>query len=54
MVGREKWYVGLSLNLPNGKLLIYEHDVYATLGLPMGFIKISEGKSSENDIEFLE
>ncbi|KAJ8424455.1 hypothetical protein Cgig2_016222 [Carnegiea gigantea] len=43
-----------SLNTPNSKLQIYEEDVHATLGLPMGPIEISEGKSSENNIEFLE
>jgi len=32
-----------SLNLANGKLLIDEEDVYATLGLPMGEVEIIEG-----------
>ncbi|KAJ8434518.1 hypothetical protein Cgig2_030141 [Carnegiea gigantea] len=43
-----------SLNLPNGKLLIDEEDVYATLGLPMGEHAIIEGHSSKTGIEFLE
>ena len=43
-----------SPNLTNGKLLIDEQDVYATLGLPMGEHEIMEGKSSDVDIEFLE
>ncbi|KAJ8431002.1 LOW QUALITY PROTEIN: hypothetical protein Cgig2_025684 [Carnegiea gigantea] len=43
-----------SLKLPNCKLLIDEEYVYATLGLTMGQLKISEGQSSQSDIEFLE
>ncbi|KAJ8445621.1 LOW QUALITY PROTEIN: hypothetical protein Cgig2_018562 [Carnegiea gigantea] len=43
-----------SWSLSNGKALIYEEDVHVTLGLPMRPHKISEGKSSETDIEFLE
>ncbi|KAJ8443818.1 LOW QUALITY PROTEIN: hypothetical protein Cgig2_017299 [Carnegiea gigantea] len=43
-----------SLNLTNGKLLVDEEDVYATLGLPMGEHEIIEGHSSEAEIEFLE
>ena len=43
-----------SFNLPNGQLLIYEEDVHVTLGLPIGLVDISEGKSSESDVEFLE
>ena len=39
-----------SLNLPNGKLLIDEEDVYATLGLPLGEHEIIEGHSSEVEI----
>ncbi|KAJ8439438.1 hypothetical protein Cgig2_021552 [Carnegiea gigantea] len=42
-----------SPNLTNGKLLIDEEDVYATLGLPMGEHEIMEGQSSDVDIEFL-
>ncbi|KAJ8428962.1 hypothetical protein Cgig2_003293 [Carnegiea gigantea] len=42
------------LNLANGKLLIDEEDVYATLGLQMGELEIIEGQSSNTDIEFLE
>ena len=33
-----------SLNLPNGKLVIDEEDVYATLGLPLGEHEIIEGQ----------
>ncbi|KAJ8429927.1 LOW QUALITY PROTEIN: hypothetical protein Cgig2_017977 [Carnegiea gigantea] len=40
------------LNLPNGKLLIDEEDVYVTLGLPMGQLEISEGQSSQTDIKW--
>ena len=43
-----------SLNLVNGKLLIHEEDVYATLGLPIGEYEIIEEQSSDADIEFLE
>ncbi|KAJ8434264.1 hypothetical protein Cgig2_010474 [Carnegiea gigantea] len=39
-----------SLNLPNGKLLIDKEDVYATLGLPMGQLEITEGQSSQSAI----
>jgi len=42
------------MNLRNSKLLIYEEDVHVTLGLPIGLVDISEGKSSESDVEFLE
>ena len=55
-----RWLLGkydpwdTSLNPPNGKVLIDEEDVYVTLGLPMGQLKISEGQSSQTDIEFLE
>ncbi|KAJ8420308.1 hypothetical protein Cgig2_028058 [Carnegiea gigantea] len=41
-----------SLKLPNGKVLIYEEDVHATLGLPMGPLDVREGKTLENDIEY--
>ncbi|KAJ8424951.1 hypothetical protein Cgig2_018758 [Carnegiea gigantea] len=41
-----------SLNLANGKLLIDEEDVYATLGLPMGEFEVIEGQTSDVDIEF--
>ena len=43
-----------SLNLTNGKLLIDEEDVYATLRLPMGEHEIIKGHSSDADIDFLE
>ena len=43
-----------SLNLPHGKVLIYKEDIHATLGLPMGPLEISEGKSSKSNTEFLE
>jgi len=43
-----------SLNLANGKLLIDEEDVYATLGLPMGEFEINEGQTSDGDIQFLD
>ncbi|KAJ8445620.1 hypothetical protein Cgig2_018561 [Carnegiea gigantea] len=45
---------GTSLNPPKGKVLIYEEDVHATLGLRIGLLEISEDKSSKTDIEFLE
>jgi len=40
----------ISLNLPNGKVLIYE-DVHVTLSLPMGSLEKSEGQSLETNIE---
>ncbi|KAJ8426140.1 hypothetical protein Cgig2_022437 [Carnegiea gigantea] len=43
-----------SLNLANGKLLIDEEDVYATLGLPMGEFEVIEGQTLDADIEFLD
>ena len=41
-----------SLKLPNEKVLIYEEDVHATLGLPMGPLEVREGKTSDNDTEY--
>ncbi|KAJ8425781.1 hypothetical protein Cgig2_020919 [Carnegiea gigantea] len=38
----------------NGKLIIYEEDVHVTLGLSIGPLEVSEGKSSESDTVFLE
>ena len=43
-----------SLNLANGKLLIDEEDVYATIGLPIGEVEVIEGQTSDADIQFLE
>jgi len=40
-----------SLNLTNGKLLIYDEDVHATLGLAMGTIEMQELKHSDSDVE---
>ncbi|KAJ8421960.1 hypothetical protein Cgig2_032906 [Carnegiea gigantea] len=37
------------LKLANGKVLIYEEDVHATLDLSMGPLEVSEGKNSESD-----
>jgi len=42
-----------SLSLANGKLLIDEEDVHATLGLPMGEFEVNEGRTSDDDIQFL-
>ena len=41
-----------SLKLPNGKVLIYEEDVLAMLGLPMGALEVKEAKASDNDTEY--
>ncbi|KAJ8433028.1 hypothetical protein Cgig2_015455 [Carnegiea gigantea] len=41
-----------SLKLPNEKVLIYEEDVHATLGLPMGPLEVREGKTSDNDTDY--
>ena len=42
-----------SQNLPNGKLLIDKEDVYATLGLPIGGLKITDVKNWGNSTEFV-
>ncbi|KAJ8421971.1 hypothetical protein Cgig2_027294 [Carnegiea gigantea] len=41
-----------SLKLPNGKVLIYEEDVHATLGLPVGPFEVREAKTLDNDTEY--
>lgn len=33
-------------------MLIYEEDVHATLGLPVGPLKVREAKTSDNDTEY--
>ncbi|KAJ8432083.1 hypothetical protein Cgig2_024693 [Carnegiea gigantea] len=43
-----------SLSLANGKLLIDEEDVHATLGLPMGEFEVNEGCTSDDDMQFLD
>ncbi|KAJ8422901.1 hypothetical protein Cgig2_026422 [Carnegiea gigantea] len=43
-----------SLNLANGKLLIDEEDVYATLGFLMGEFEVIEGQTSDADTELLD
>ena len=43
-----------SLKPLNGKVLIYGEDVHVILGLLMGPLEISEGKSSKTNVEFLE
>ncbi|KAJ8435944.1 hypothetical protein Cgig2_023320 [Carnegiea gigantea] len=41
-----------SLKLPNGKVLIYEEDVHATLGLLVGPLEVREAKALDNDTEY--
>ena len=43
-----------SLNVPNDKLLIYDEDVHATLGLLMGSYQIQNLKSIEDDTAYIE
>ena len=42
-----------SLNLPNGKFLIYDEDVHVTLELPMGSYQIQNLKIAENDTAYI-
>ena len=43
-----------SLNVRNDKLLIYDEDVHATLGLPMGSYRIQNLKIAEDETRYIQ